>query len=164
MTRDEEIKIEWDCQKLWRQYYYHVDHREFEQAAALFTTDFDWTSSTGVVLSGREELLKGLHGALGDVTIRHVLTNMLIEVVDENHANLRAYSSIYYATGVKYEEHDRPIHFEGPYQLGDNYTELLRTEEGWRIAVLDAQTIFRRNSDGRVGPEIWGKEAEKIAK
>ena len=164
MTRDEERAIEWDCQKLWREYYYHVDHREFEQAAALFTTDIDWTNSMGVVLSGREELLKGLYGALGDGTIRHVLTNMVVEVVDEDHANARAYNSIYYTKGVKFEEHDGPIPFEGPHRTGDNYTEFLRTEEGWRISKRRSNIVFRRNPEERVGLEIWSEKAGKMEK
>lgn len=164
MTRDEERAIEWDCQKLWRRYYYHVDHREFEQAAALFTEDIDWTNSMGIVLSGRDELLKGLYGALGDGTIRHVLTNMVINVVDEDHATARAYNSICYKKGVKYEEHDGPIPFEGPHRLGDNYTEFLRTDEGWRISKRRSNIIFRRNPEERVGLEIWGDEAGKMEK
>jgi len=162
MTRDEERDIEWDCQKLWRRYYYHVDHREFELAAALFTEDIDWTNSMGIVLSGREELLKGLYGALGDGTIRHVLTNMVINVIDEDHATARAYNSICYTKGLKYEEHDGPIPFEGPHRLGDNYTEFLRTEEGWRISKRRSNIIFRRNPEERVGLEIWGDEAGKM--
>ena len=164
MTREEERAIEWDCQKLWRRYYYHVDHREFEQAAALFTEDIDWTNSMGIVLSGRDELLKGLYGALGDGTIRHVLTNMVINVVDEDHATARAYNSICYKKGVKYEEHDGPIPFEGPHRLGDNYTEFLRTDEGWRISKRRSNIIFRRNPEERVGLEIWGDEAGKMEK
>ena len=44
MTRDEERAIEWDCQKVWRQYYHYVDQKEYEKAAQLFTPDIDWRS------------------------------------------------------------------------------------------------------------------------
>ena len=118
----------------------------------------------GVVLSGREELLKGLYGALGDGTIRHVLTNMVVEVVDEDHANARAYNSIYYTKGVKFEEHDGPTPFEGPHRTGDNYTEFLRTEEGWRISKRRSNIVFRRNPEERVGLEIWSEKAGKMEK
>ena len=37
MDREKERAIEWECQKVLRQYYQHVDRREFEKAVALFT-------------------------------------------------------------------------------------------------------------------------------
>ncbi len=162
MTRDEERAIEWDCQKLWRQYYHHVDLKEYEQAVAMFADDIDWTNTMGVSLTSREDLLAGLHGALGDGTIRHVLTNMVVEAVDEDHANARAYASVYYAKGVKIEESEGPIAFNGPHRTCDTYAEFLRTEEGWKIALRRSHIIFRRNPEERVGLEIWGEAAGKI--
>ena len=78
MTRDEERAIKWDCQKVWRQYYHYVDQKEYEKAAQLFTPDVDWRSV--VNLKGRDEIVQALYGALGDGTIRHVLTNMVVDV------------------------------------------------------------------------------------
>ena len=77
--------IEWDCQKLVRQYYQHVDLREFDKAVQLFTKDVEWYSM-GVNLHGREEILNSLKPALGKGTIRHVVTNMVVNVIDDNHA------------------------------------------------------------------------------
>ena len=37
MDRKHERLIEWDCQKLMRRYYIHVDRYEYELAAAMFT-------------------------------------------------------------------------------------------------------------------------------
>ena len=36
MDHEEERAIEWDCQKVLRQYYNYVDHHEFEKAVNLF--------------------------------------------------------------------------------------------------------------------------------
>ena len=58
MNRDEEIAIEWDCQKLLRQYYHYVDQKEYEKAAELFTPDVEW-SSMSIVLKGRDDIIKG---------------------------------------------------------------------------------------------------------
>ncbi len=100
MTRDEERAIEWDCQKVWKQYDYYVDHHEFEKAVKLFTEDVIWTEM-GFDLKGREELLEALYAALGNDTLRHVLTNMVVDVIDEDHAEARAYNTI---TRAKAEE------------------------------------------------------------
>ena len=44
MNRDEERAVEWDCQKVLRQYYHYVDHHEFEKAVKLFTEGRDLES------------------------------------------------------------------------------------------------------------------------
>ena len=67
MTRDEERAIEWECQKVLRLYYQHVDRHEFEKAVALFTPDVDWLG-LGAPLKGREEILVALDAALGKST------------------------------------------------------------------------------------------------
>jgi ketosteroid isomerase-like protein len=134
MNRDEERAIEWDCQKTMRQYYDYVDHRDFDSAANLFTEDIDWLSH-GVRLQGRKELREGLQAALGEGTIRHVLSNTVVNVIDEDSA-----------------------------ELVDCYAALRRTPEGWRIAKRRAPIIFRRNPDEPVRLETWGEKAGKITK
>jgi len=163
MGRDEEIAIEWDCQKLLRQYYHYVDKKEHEKAAELFTPDVEW-SSMGVVLKGHDDILKDLHGSLGDGTIRHVFTNAVVEVIDENHAVSRSYNTNYYTRGIRIEDCDESIPFAGPHRLSGNDAELVRTEDGWKISRRAMSHVFRHNPDERVGLEIWGESAGKMEK
>ena len=161
MTRDEERAIEWDCQKVWRQYYHFVDQKEYEKAAQLFTPDIDWRSV--VNLKGRDEIVQALYGALGEGTIRHVLTNMVVNVIDENHAEARTYNTIYYTRGVKIEMRDDPIPFEGPNRLSDCDAEFVRMEDGWHISRRTTHQVFRHNVEDRLGLEIWGEKEGKMA-
>ena len=154
MERDQERAIEWDCQKLIREYYQYVDQRQFEEAVALFTRDVLW-EVLGVKLQGRETLLASLNGALGDGTIRHVVTNDLVDVIDDDHAAVRFYLSIYYAQGVKVEDHDGPLPFEGPHRIMDQGDKLVRTKDGRRTAYRWGKPIFRRDIDKPVQLETW---------
>ena len=154
MERDRELAIEWDCQKLVREYYQHVDRREFEQAVALFIPDVLW-EVLGVKLQGRETLLKGLNGALADGTIRHIVTNSLVKVIDEDHADIRFYLSIYYTEGIRVEEHDGPLPFKGPHRIMDQGDSLVRTKEGWRTSYRWGKSIFRRDLEQPVKLETW---------
>ena len=163
MNREEERAIEWDCQKTMRQYYDYVDHRDFESAANLFTEDIDWMSH-GVALHGREELRQGLQAALGEGTIRHVLSNTVVNVIDEDNAELDEYHTLYYSADEEFETVDGPIAFEGPHRIVDCFAALRRTPEGWRIAKRRAPIIFRRNPDEPVRLETWGKKEGKIEK
>lgn len=152
--------IEWDCQKLVRQYYRHVDQREFAKACDLFTDDVDWYSM-GVNLKGSEEILKALTPALGKGTIRHVVTNMVVTAVDEDHAESDFYHTIYYQPEAEFETHDGPIPFEGPHRTHDQHDWYVRTDAGWRIAKRVSHMVFRRNPDEPVSLETWAAEAGK---
>lgn len=159
MDRKQERTIEWECQKVLRLYYQHVDQREYEKAANLFTPDIEW-QALGVQLNGREELLKGLVAGLAEGTIAHVITNTVVDVIDETHAVSKSYNSDYYVPGARVEDGDGPLPFEGPHRLEDNYTELVLTDEGWLISKRDVKVIFRRSS-GPVALESWAKEEGK---
>ena len=161
MNRDEERAIEWDCQKTMRQYYDYVDHRDFDSAANLFTEDIDWLSH-GVRLQGRKELREGLQAALGEGTIRHVLSNTVVNVIDEDHAELNEYHTLYYVADQEYENVDGPLAFEGPHRLVDCFAARSVPREGWRIAKRHAPIIFRRNPDEPVRLETWGEKEGKI--
>ena len=162
MDRDQERAIEWECQKIMRRYYFHVDRREFEKAVALFTPDVDWMSH-GVKLDGRDELLKGLYASLGEGTVRHILTNTVVTVTDNDHAIVRSYNTLYYRSDAEYQEADDPLAMEGPHRLLDSYAELTRTDDGWRISKRRSLIVCRRDPDERVRLETWGESEGRTA-
>ena len=43
MDREQARAIEWECQKVVRRYYAHVDAYEYDQAVQMFTPDVDWS-------------------------------------------------------------------------------------------------------------------------
>ena len=162
MLRDEERAIEQECQSVHCRYLNHVDRREFDQAVALFARDVEWESH-GVRLRGREALLAALHASLGTGTIRHVMSNAVVTVVDENHAVLRDYHTLYYTKAAEFETHDGPLPFEGPDRLTDSRVEMVRTSAGWRIASNDSLIVFRRDPESLVPLERWAKKEGKMA-
>ena len=160
MERETEQGIEWDVQKTLRQYYHYVDQREYEKATALFTPDVDW-EVMGLRVGSHEDMLEALQKSLGSDTIRHVLTNTVVTVIDEDHATARSYNTLYYTAGARIEDQDGPLEFEGPHRTHDAYAELVRTADGWRIAKRRSEMIFRRNPDEPVTLETWSKESGK---
>ena len=158
MDRDEERAIEWDCQKVLRQYNDHVAQREFKKAVALFTPDVEW-QAMGLNLKGRAALLEALRGALSEGTVRHVITNTVVNVIDENHATSHSYHTNYYNQDGKREDMDGPLEFEGPHRVEDDDVELVRTDTGWQISRRRETVIFRREE--KVGLEIWANQNDK---
>ena len=162
MIRDQERLIEQVCEKVMCLYLGHADRREFAEAVALFTPDCDWQSH-GVRLRGREALLAALHASLDTGTIRHVMTNTVVTVVDQDHAVLHDYHTLYYSGDAEFETAPGPLPFEGPHRLTDSRVEFVRTPEGWRIALNDSLVVFRRDSEVLVPLEIWAKREGKLA-
>ena len=103
MTREEERAIEWDCKRILLQNLQHVDQREYELAADLYTTDAIW-SLDGFALNGREKILEALYPALSNGTVLHVFSNTVVDVIDEDHAACRSYHSIYYRAPLRIGE------------------------------------------------------------
>lgn len=160
MDRTQERTIEWECQKVLRQYYQLVDQRRYKKAAKLFTPDIEW-QAFGVNLKGREEILSGLIGGLANGTIRHIITNTIVNVIDENHAISRSYNTDYYAPDLKLEDSAKPLPFSGPHRIEDNYSELQRVDGNWLISKRDIKLIFRRNPAVPIAFETWGNLEDK---
>ena len=139
MDREQEREIEWDCQKVLRQYYLHVDQREYDKAVQLFSEDIHWVVM-GLDLHGRDAV-RGSFGGLDDSTIRHVLTNTVVTVIDEDNAESISYNTIYVEKGFP---DDGPLPFTGPDRLGTQYAKLKRTAEGWRITERGSGPAFKQ--------------------
>lgn len=160
MDRMQERAIEWECQRILLQYLRQVDEREFEAAANVFAPDAIW-SAQGVTLNGGDEILEALYPSLSEGTIRHVLTNTVVTVIDADYAECRSYHSICYTADGRIEDLDGPLPFDGPHRIADQADNMVRTDEGWRIASLKSNSVFRRNPDEPVSMETWAKAAGK---
>lgn len=144
MNPEQERAIAWDCQKVWHQYYHYVDHHDYDNAVKLFAEDVTW-QVMGLDLKGRDEVLEALHGGLGIDTIRHVATNTVVNVIDEDHAELSEYHSIYYSREGRREDMDGPLPFKGPHRITDSFAKMRRVGDEWQIyARENTQTIFQQ--------------------
>jgi hypothetical protein len=75
----------------------------------------------------------------------HVTTNILIDVIDEDHAKGRAYYSFYYDG-----EGRNPAPIVGPMAVGQYRDEFVRTDAGWRFSFREPNNIFMGESFGSV--------------
>ena len=111
--------------------------------------DVDW-EVMGLRVGSHEDMLEALQKFLGSDTIRHVLTNTVVTVIDEDHATARSYNTLYYTAGARIEDQDGPLEFEGPHRTHDAYVELVRTADGWRNRQTALGNDFPAQS-GRAG-------------
>ncbi len=137
--------IEDECTKLSIAYARHVDFKEYDQFVQLFAPDGELNVS-GRPIRGRDKIAKSVSLRPVDLRSRHVLTNIYINVIDENQAEGLSYLTLYRHTGEGLEGDDQgPRIIPGPSSVGHYADKFIRTEEGWRFASRVLHFAFRIN-------------------
>ncbi len=160
MDRKQELEVEKEIEQRIARLYWHIDHREFEKAVEVYTEDAELIAM-GIQMRGRTEILEALKPALGKGTIRHVVTNLVIDVINYQNAKCNFYTTVYYNQDTEFETMDSAIPFEGPNRTHDIQDDWLCTKEGWRITRRTGATIFNREIGKPTRLEDWAKSANK---
>ncbi len=143
MGRDQERAIEMEALEALHLYYFHTDRNEFAKAANLYAEDAVWYMDDKE-LQGRANILAAMDQGMTGGTVRHVQTNTIVTVVDQDHAEANWYATIYGTHDVGSSNSNDPLPFEGPDKLSNFHAELVRTPEGWRFARRGSQVVFQR--------------------
>ena len=142
LDRDQERAIEVEVQRVLNLYYRYTDQNELAKAADLYTADATWYMDDKE-LNGRDNILAAMEGSMSVGTVRHIQTNTVVDVIDENHAVARWYATIYGTHDVGTASSDGPLPLGAPDKLSNFRAELVRTPEGWRCARRGSQVIFQ---------------------
>ena len=142
MDRDERLDIERACERLVTLYCHHIDHGQAARVAELFTDDGVWHSPE-VSMDGLEQIRKGFTHRQGRVErmSRHVCNNVLIDVIDADHAEGCAYLTLYNHDG---EPGRSFAPLEGARMIGEYQDKFRRTPDGWRFSRREIQVSFLR--------------------
>ncbi len=137
-----EIEIEQSCIALSHRFARYVDERRFADFAALFTEDgvFD---RRGEALAGRDAILASMAGRPASLLVRHHVTTVSVDVVDEETATGLCYFAFYQCSDWDGETAEK-LALAGPAIVGEYRDRYRRTAEGWRIAHRQALMTFMR--------------------
>jgi ketosteroid isomerase-like protein len=144
MDAVERAEIERACERLVTQYCHFVDHGEAERVAELFSDDGVWASPE-FTMDGIDQIRKGFarRQAQTSRASRHVCNNLLVDVVDGDHATGCVYLTLYRHDG----EAGRPVSpLDGPLMVGEYRDRFVRTAAGWRIARREIGVSFVRGA------------------
>jgi hypothetical protein len=136
------LLIERECDRLVTRYCHYVDHGEASKIADLFSKDGSWRAP-GVLMSGQDELRSGFAAreANSERMSRHVCNNLIVDVVDEDHATGCVYLTLYRHDG---DASRKVSPLEGPALVGEYRDRFVRTAEGWRFDERSVQMSFVR--------------------
>lgn len=150
MDAIERMLIERACERLVVQFCHYVDHGEAQRIADLFSEDGVWSVPGISTLTGQAELRAGLgeRQAKQSRVARHVCSNVLIDVLDEDTAEGVAYVANYrHDRGPEENDTDlAPV--DHPLMIGEYRDRFVRTPEGWRIARREVVVAFRKLRSG----------------
>lgn len=132
MDDDQRAAIERACERLVIRYTHSIDLNKREALAEVFCEDAI-IDTAGLVRRGREILAPPPGPAL---LMRHICSNILIDVLDERRA-----TGVSYLLAYVQAPEDGELRL--PAVLGEYYDEFILTENGWRIANRRFQPTLR---------------------
>ena len=132
--------VERECSSVLTQYFRRVDRHEFEQAVAYLAPDIDWNMD-GLRLVGRDENLASMYAYIGDLFIRHVISNVVVTMTDADHATVSYYLALY--RHKKADVVDGKVSVVGPNHFCEQEDKFVRMQEGWHIAHRKITTVLR---------------------
>lgn len=124
--------IERQCKRLSHAYSKHVDFREYGDFVDLFADDA--ILNAGFELVGKEAIRQGMAKRTDRLRSRHVVTNLLINVIDEDHAEGVTYLTLYREISEEARDPSNILSLNGPAAIGHYTDRYIRTPDGWRFA------------------------------
>jgi ketosteroid isomerase-like protein len=140
-TEAEQLRIERDAANLVHRFFRHLDDCAYDKLAALMARDGVWHRQ-GKALAGPAMVQEAMKGRPAALMTRHLVSNLLVDAVDADHAEASCYVTVYAHTG----EHkpDEPAPLEQPLQIMTYRIRLTRTADGARIDEIAGKVAFRK--------------------
>jgi len=140
MDTNQRLQIVEACRDLATRLTYHSDHEEFDKAVTFYHVEGVWVRN-GVPLTTHAAIRAAMSDRKPGTLLRHLLTNIMIDVLDQNSAK----GVIYYLAYRHRAESEsalapRPMHL--PFSMGEMHDEYVRTQAGWKLMHRKVKRCF----------------------
>lgn len=123
-----------DCINLVTDYAYHRDRFDAIEFSNLFTEDAS-LSVGNQTWKGRDNIRARIEGLDKSGSIRHLMSTIRIEPIDELHATGVSYATIYTASAGSNST-------EGFAVIGEYHDSFVLTDDGWKISNRELKSVF----------------------
>lgn len=143
MTPEQSLAIEQACAAVFNRFSVLNDAGRHEEMVQLFTEDARFARPTDPdnYTEGRDQILAAFQARPKDRVTRHLITNIVIDVVDETTAKGQCYSTLYAGSPDKPAENlglqANPEQF-----IGEFFADFRLTDEGWKISSQTGNITF----------------------
>ena len=139
MKNNKRIFIQSCCRDLIIAYAKFLDMAEYDQCADMFEDNA--TLDVWSELKGKSAILAAMSARPSDLLTRHIMTNILITVIDERQATGVSYLTLYRKIG-KLNRGEEKTPFTRPAAVGQYNDEFVLTKDGWRFSRRKAHFTF----------------------
>ena len=139
MDEDRRRAIEWDCTRTLTGFINALDAGDYETMAGLMAENGVWVRPGGDAV-GPAGLLEAMKDRPRDLIVRHVVSNVLIDVIDEDNATGITYLTVYRHRGPPPQ--DGPARLAGVHMVGVSYNRLVRESGAWKISEKRTSRTF----------------------
>jgi hypothetical protein len=131
--------IEWDCAQLLTRFFNDFDQWRYDAMAAAFAPDGVW-HRMGKASQGRAAILETLNARSTTQTVRHVVTNIQVDVKGAGSAEFLLYITAYqHDSGTK---PSTPAKIRGPGLVLSVPGTLAKIGPDWKIASMAMNRVF----------------------
>jgi hypothetical protein len=143
MNAQESLQIEMACTRLVNQFSLFNDARNFEALSQLFAADGAFARPTDPenFVSGRDGILAAFQARPHDRITRHIISNIVIDVVDAEKARGVCYATLFMAP-VDAEPAMFGVKANPSQLIGEFYMDFVQTGDGWKIARQTGKIIL----------------------
>jgi hypothetical protein len=133
-----ELSAKQDCYETITRFLCALDRGDNSEAASLMAEDGSLALPTGEIVGAAVQ--RALLERAGYVS-RHVITNVLMNVVDENLVECRAYVATYSVSPEPDDSPPWPMP-SAPAAIGNWTIRLAKSASGWRISRIVNEVVF----------------------
>lgn len=138
MERSMARAIEWDCAQHILKFYRCLDEKRYEDLVELFAEDGAWVR-LNTELAGKDKIREAMRER-DDWLTAHVVTNVCVDIIDENHANTTQYITLYRHEG--WDESKGPAPVVLPLGVLRHRDQLVRIDGQWKFKRKTSRAIM----------------------
>jgi hypothetical protein len=131
-----------DLERIIYRFFLFLDERCYEDLSTLMAPHGLWHRQ-GKALRGPGEVLEALKSRPAGATTRHLITNVVVDVIDNTHAQVTHYLAVFFH-GAQ-EPPSLPVPIELPRHISIFREEFIRTSDGWRVAQMSEIPTFAKS-------------------
>jgi nuclear transport factor 2 (NTF2) superfamily protein len=138
------MQIEHECARLIKVYCNSIDAHNVGRVVGVFAKDGVWQRPGNPPLNGHAEIRAFVeHHGVGAVSA-HYVTNIVVDVVDEDHASSNAYALVFRGSGTAGTD---PLPLSLPRLVVHYQHKFVREKGQWYIKYKETRWLFRRDGD-----------------
>jgi SnoaL-like domain len=131
-----------DLERTIYRFFLYLDERRYDDLCALMAPNGVWYRQ-GKALRGPVEVLEALKLRPAGATTRHLITNVIVDMIDDTHAQATHYLAVFFHGAEK--PPSLPVPIELPRHISIFREEFTRTtSDGWRVAAMSEIPTFAK--------------------